>query len=59
MINHHDWNQYKHILPAIKEAKLKVQEVLKPGGGGLNSTNIGKDKEMSNHLLSRAKLIRV
>ena len=48
MINHPDWNQYKHIYPALKEAKMKVQEVqevqevLKPGGGGSNSTNIGK-----------------
>ena len=42
MICHEDWNQYKHVLPSVKEAKRKVQEVLKPGGGGLNSTNIGR-----------------
>ena len=42
MIEHHDWNQYQHILPTVKEAKRKVQEALKPGGGGAASTNIGK-----------------
>ena len=42
MIDHHDWNQYKHVQPALKEAKIRVQQVLKPGGGGLNSTNVGE-----------------
>ena len=41
MIDHHDWNQYKIILPRVKEAKRKVQAALKPGGGGPNSSNIG------------------
>ena len=42
MIDHPDWNQYQHLLPALKEAKRKVQEALKPGGGGPNSSNIGR-----------------
>ena len=42
MVDHPDWNQYKHVLPSLKEAKRKVQAALKPGGGGPSSSNIGK-----------------
>ena len=42
MIEHEDWNQYKHVLEQLNLAKRKVQEVLKPGGGGPTSTNIGE-----------------
>ena len=42
MIEHEDWNQYKHVVEQLKLAKRKVQEVLKPGGGGPTSTNIGE-----------------
>ena len=42
MIDHQDWFQWKSILPEVKRAKKTIQQVLKPGGGGVNSTNIGK-----------------
>ena len=43
MVDHMDWNQYKHVMPSLKAAKCRVQAVLKPGGGGEGSSNIGKD----------------
>ena len=42
MVGHEDWNQYKWILPQIKEAKKAVQRALKPGGGGDGSSGIGE-----------------
>ena len=41
MVGHLDWNQYKWVLPQITKAKKKVQQTLKPGGGGAGSSNIG------------------
>lgn len=55
MISHYDWNQYKNVLPSVKEAKRKVQGALKPGGGGPNSTNIGK----LNHCMKHSDVIRL
>ena len=42
MIDHMDWYQWKSVLPAVKEAKRIIQQALKPGGAGANSSNIGK-----------------
>ena len=43
MVDHPDWFQYKYILPRLKKAKKAVQKALKPGGGGTNSSRIGKN----------------
>ena len=41
MVGHFDWNQYKWVLAEVKKAKMVVQQTLKPGGGGPESSNIG------------------
>ena len=42
MIDHPDWFQWKSVLPQVKEAKKVVQQALKPGGGGPDSSRVGK-----------------
>ena len=47
MVDHLDWNQYKHVMPSLKAAKCRVQAALKPGGGGDGSSNIGIEFKIS------------
>ena len=43
MIGHMNWVEVKDVQPAIKKAKEKVQEALKPGKvpGGTRNQNVG------------------
>ena len=43
MIGHMNWVEIKDVQPAIKKAKEKVQEALKPGKvpGGTRNQNVG------------------
>ena len=44
MVGHFDWYQYKWIMADVTQAKRKVQQALKPGGGGPGSSNIGNSE---------------